>query len=119
MEPKLQASPSDRLRLVRPGEKTDEMKMKKHDLIHNTEEHRYEYHIDGEIALIDYMTDGKGEVLLTHTEVPVDLEGQGIGSELTEAVLQDIDNRNLKVVPLCPFVAAYIRKHPEWRHLIA
>lgn len=93
--------------------------MKKHDLIDNARERRYEFHIDGQIALIEYMKDGKGDVLLTHTEVPVDLEGQGIGSELTEAVLQDIDNQDLKVVPLCPFVAAYIKKHPEWRHLIA
>lgn len=59
-----------------------------------------------------------GEIYLTHTEVPPALEGKGIASQLVLKVLQDIEHKNLKLVPLCPFVAGYIQKHPEWKKLI-
>ena len=59
-----------------------------------------------------------GEIYLTHTEVPRELEGKGIGSQLVEKTLQDIERQGLRLVPLCPFVAAYIKKHPEWRRIV-
>ena len=59
-----------------------------------------------------------GEIYLTHTEVLPALEGKGIASQLVLKVLQDIEHKNLKLVPLCPFVAGYIQKHPEWKKLI-
>ncbi|MBT8186282.1 MAG: N-acetyltransferase, partial [Croceitalea sp.] len=55
---------------------------------------------------------------LTHTEVPIGLEGRGIGSELIRQVLEDIQLKNMILVPLCPFVAGYIKKHPEWKALV-
>ena len=57
-------------------------------------------------------------IYLTHTEVPRELEGKGIGSQLVEKTLQDIERQGLRLVPLCPFVAAYIKKHPEWRRIV-
>ena len=50
--------------------------------------------------------------------VPEQYEGQGIGKELVQAVLEDIRTKEIKVVPQCPFVAAYIRRHPEWMDLV-
>jgi hypothetical protein len=55
---------------------------------------------------------------LVHTEVPAELEGHGIGGRLAKAGLEFARQENLKVVPSCPFVAAYIRRHPEYLELV-
>lgn len=50
--------------------------------------------------------------------MPPKYEGRGIGKELVQGVLEDIRKKEIKVVPQCPFVAAYIRRHPEWMDLV-
>ena len=92
--------------------------MKKYELINNTENKQYEFHIEGYIPLIQYIISNNNEIYLVHTEVPVEIEGQGIGSQLVEQVLEDIEHKQLRLVPLCPFVAGYIRKHPEWKRIV-
>ena len=52
-------------------------------------------------------------MVLVHTEVVSSAEGKGIGSQLVAGALDDIRSRGLRVVPVCPFVAAYVRRHPE------
>ncbi len=88
-----------------------------HELIDNENAKQYEFHIGDQLAKIEYIK-SKDRIFLTHTEVPVALEGQGIGSELTEAVLQDVEKNGWTLVPLCPFVAGYIKKHPDWKKLV-
>lgn len=84
---------------------------------HNAEEKRYELEVGGEQAVVEYIRDG--EVLfLTHTYVPEHLEGRGIGSELVRSVLEDVRERGLRIVPLCPFVAVWINRHPDWEPLM-
>jgi predicted GNAT family acetyltransferase len=84
----------------------------------NPEEHRYEILRDGELlGEILYRTE-PGVVVLVHTEVAPSAEGEGIGSRLVGGALEDIRSRGLRVVPLCPFVAGYIRRHPEQRDLV-
>ena len=90
---------------------------KKHTLVDNAAEKRYELDLGDDMALIEYVL-GRGLIVLTHTEVPEQYEGQGIGKELVQAVLEDIRTKEIKVVPQCPFVAAYIRRHPEWMDLV-
>ena len=86
---------------------------KKHAVIDNAAEKRYELDLGkGDMALIEYAT-GDGFVVLTHTEVPSAYEGQGIGKEL-----EDIRSKGLRVVPQCSFVEVYIRRHPEWADLV-
>ncbi|RAJ05299.1 hypothetical protein LX64_02456 [Chitinophaga skermanii] len=80
--------------------------------------HQFEMKVNGQIAKIEYMMSGE-RMFLTHTEVPVSLEGQGVAAHMVEKVLQIIDERKLKLVPLCPYVASYLRKHPEWKRLLA
>lgn len=92
--------------------------MANYELIDNQEENQYEFHIDKYIPKIEYIKSQNGEIYLTHTEIPVALEGQGIGSALVEKALQDIDEKNLRLVPLCPFVAGYIKKHPDWKRIV-
>ena len=86
-------------------------------LRNNTEEHRYEFDVDGATALLYYRL-APGVITLVHTEVPSALEGRGIGSKLVRAVLDDIRAQGLKVVVRCPFVAAWMGKHPEFNDLI-
>lgn len=56
--------------------------------------------------------------LTVHTEVPASLGGKGVGSQLAEKALADIERQGLRLVPLCPFVAGYIHKHPEWKRIV-
>jgi predicted GNAT family acetyltransferase/glutaredoxin len=60
-----------------------------------------------------------GRIALTHTEVDEALEGRGLGGALVAAALDDARREGLEVVPLCPFVAAYIERHPEYQDLVA
>lgn len=92
--------------------------MEDYELIDNMEDHQYEFHIEKMIPRIEYIKSKNGEIYLTHTEVPAKLEGRGIGSELVEKTLKDIERQDLRLVPLCPFVAAYIHKHPDWRRIV-
>lgn len=86
-------------------------------LTNNEEKKRYELNVNGHIAFIEYIH-AKNDIYLTHTEVPKELEGQGIGSRMVLQVLVDIKQRGLTLIPLCPFVAGYLKKHPEWRELV-
>lgn len=83
----------------------------------NKAEKRYEMPVDGFVGIIEYIKT-KDEVYLTHTEVPTQLEGKGIGSEMVKQALEDIERQGLRLVPLCPFVATYLRRHPEWRRIV-
>ncbi len=87
-------------------------------LIDNAEKNQYEIHINGDLARIEYIK-AQGKIFLTHTEVPSKFEGKGIGSALVKKVLDDIRQKELFLVPLCPFVAAYINRHPEYNSFIS
>ena len=92
--------------------------MDNYELIDNAERSRYEFHVDPYTPKIEYIKSVNHEIYLTHTEVPEPIEGQGIGTQLVEKTLEDIERQELRLVPLCPFVAGYIRKNPEWKRLV-
>ncbi|MBC7798941.1 MAG: N-acetyltransferase [Pyrinomonadaceae bacterium] len=79
---------------------------------------RFQTEIDKETAFIEY-EEQNGVVVMTHTEVPANFEGKGIGSELVKKSLEMVRSEGKKVNPLCPFIAAYIRKHNEYSDLLA
>lgn len=81
--------------------------------------HRYALLVgDARVGEIDYrMRDGAVELI--HTGVDPEREGEGLGSVLVRGTLADIGARGLRVIPSCPFVAAYIRRHPEFESLVA
>jgi hypothetical protein len=58
-----------------------------------------------------------GLLTIRHTEVPQELEGQGLGSGLVRGVLEAARGRGLKVTPRCPFASAYMKRHPEFDDL--
>jgi len=80
---------------------------------------RYELTLDGQLAGVAFYARGEGEITLRHTEVDDRFEGRGLGSRLARTVLDDARARGLRVVPLCPFMAGYIRTHPEYQDLVA
>lgn len=84
----------------------------------NAAEQRFELKASGHVAVACY-TLAPGVITLTHTEVPPALSGQGIGSKLARGVLDQVRVRGLKVVPQCPFMAAFIAKHAEFADLVS
>jgi hypothetical protein len=84
----------------------------------NSARQRYELEVGDELAFIDYRRDGR-VVSMTHAEVPLASRGGGIGSALVGGALALARERGDKVVPLCLFVAHYMRRHPETQDLLA
>lgn len=84
------------------------------DIINNKGAMRFEADLGGKLAIIEYMLAGKN-IVFTHTEVPPEFEGQGIANQLAYAALEYAQQEGYKIQALCPFVAAYIRKHPEYQ----
>jgi predicted GNAT family acetyltransferase len=83
----------------------------------NPARQRFELDADGSTAFATYkLTDGV--ITLIHTEVPQELRGRGIGSRLVGGVLDLVRAQGLKAVVLCPFIKAYISKHPEYANLL-
>lgn len=87
-------------------------------VVNNPEQHRFETTVEGHLALAEYNLIRDG-IVFTHTEVPKELEGRGIGSALIRAGLAHARENQLKVTPICPFFAAYMKKHAEVQDLLA
>jgi len=83
----------------------------------NEQAKRYEARLPGGLAFAEYRAVGDA-LLFSHTEVPEEMEGQGVGSTLVRFALDDARERGLKVIPMCPFVAAFIRRHREYTDLV-
>ena len=83
----------------------------------NTELHRFELDADGHMAVAYYRL-SPGVITFTHTEVPNELSGRGIGSALARGALDIVRAQGLKVVAQCPFISAFVGKHPEFNDLL-
>ena len=89
-----------------------------HELIHNADECKYEYHIDGYVAYITY-DDQNGEMHLTHTIVPDALAGKGLAKMLLEDVLGEIEKAGKKAVAQCSYIVKYQEKNPDKADIFA
>ena len=86
-------------------------------VINNESKSQFEYHEDGHVAVAGYQL--KPDVIvLTHTEVPKELGGRGVGNKLATAALEHARAKSLRVIPLCPFMSSFIDKHPEYKELV-
>jgi hypothetical protein len=85
----------------------------------NPDESRYEVRVDGELAGFAFYRLLGSRIVFTHTEVGDAYEGQGVASALARGALDDVRERGLVVVPLCPFMAGYISRHEEYQDLVA
>ena len=86
-------------------------------VIDNKAEQEFELTVDGYRAVAAYQLEGD-TIVFTHTEVPPEIEGRGVGTKLIGAALDSARDRGLTVVPQCPFVRAYMDKHPEMRDML-
>lgn len=86
-------------------------------VLHNFDAQRFELTVESERAFAAYRLHD-GAIVFTHTEVPPALEGRGIGSALARAALEYARAEGLAVVALCPFIAGYIRRHPQYQRLV-
>lgn len=86
-------------------------------VLNNTDKNRYELSVDGHLAATYYRI-ADGVITFIHTEVPDALAGRGVGAKLVKGALDQVRAAGLKVVPQCPFVRAYIEKHPDYADLL-
>jgi len=84
---------------------------------HQPNSGRFIVRVDGQMGELVY-EQKKDQLIFTHTGVPPALEGRGIGGQLVRAGLDYARENKLRVVPLCSFVAAYIRRHSEYQDLV-
>jgi hypothetical protein len=84
---------------------------------HNPAQKRFEVTANGHLSIVEYILTAN-RIIFTHTEVPPALEGNGIAARLAHAGLEYAKSENLQVMPLCPYVAAYMRSHSEYQVLL-
>ena len=88
------------------------------EVVNNAAESRFEARVDSGLAFASYYLRGR-TITFTHTEVPLAVEGRGVGNALARTALEHARAEGLRVVPLCRFIAAFIRRHPEYQPLVA
>jgi predicted GNAT family acetyltransferase len=84
---------------------------------HNAGANRFEAVVDGVLAVADYQSEGDC-VVFTHTFVPPELRGRGIADRLVRAGLEWAQTEGKRIVPACSYVAAFVRRHAEFRSLV-
>jgi uncharacterized protein len=87
-------------------------------VVENVDDQRFELTVDGVTAFAAYQRDG-GVIVFTHTEVPPQFQGMGVGAALARGALDAARAEDAEVVPLCPFIASYIRRHPEYLDVVS
>lgn len=86
------------------------------EITHNTSENRFETLIEGNLAKLDYIYDGD-TIVMTHVGVHPDQRGLGIAGKITQFALEYAKEKKLRVIPMCPYIAAYIRRNPQYAPL--
>lgn len=87
------------------------------EVTNNTAASRFEVSLDGETAFADYRLK-PGRIVLPHTVVPPAFEGRGVASALARFAFAYARENGLKVVPTCPFMAAWVKKHPDQHDIV-
>ena len=88
-------------------------------LFRNDEKRRFELEVEGHTAFIEFLIDNDNIMYLTHTEVPNALGGKGVGKNIVDQTLHYMQDNGYKLAPLCPFVAAYLKRNPDWQSILA
>jgi len=93
-----------------------EIELDKLEVVNNPAENRFEVWVEGHLAKLDYREDGD-TIVMTHVGVPVEFRGHGVAAVITKAGLEYAKAKSLRVIPMCSYVAAYIRRNPEYAEL--
>ena len=92
------------------------MDLEKLEVIHNEAQNRFETWIDNQMSKLDYILDGN-TIVMTHVGVYPEHRGQGIAGKLTKVALEYAKEKSLRVIPMCPYVAVYIRRNTQYEDL--
>ncbi|HLX65844.1 MAG TPA: GNAT family N-acetyltransferase [Puia sp.] len=87
------------------------------NVFNNIERQQFQVGLDGEVASLEYRLK-EGRIVLMHTEVPEKFGGHGVGSALADYAFRYARSNHLPVKIYCPFVQAYIKRHPEYRDMV-
>jgi len=90
--------------------------VQKLEVSHNEAEKRFEIWIEGHLSKLDYIQDGDTFVI-THVGVPPEFRGLGLAGRITQAALEYARAKSLRVIPMCSYAAAYIRRNPQYSEL--
>ena len=88
-----------------------------HEIRHHPGAHRFNTVVDGYEALLDYHMEGD-QMVVTHTNVPDEIGGRGIASELVRAAFEHARGQGWRVRPMCSYAAAWAERHPEYSQLL-
>ncbi|MGZ4011680.1 MAG: GNAT family N-acetyltransferase [Flavisolibacter sp.] len=94
------------------------MEKQQYTVTNNEKEQRFEVLEDGHLGYLEYRF-YKNNIAMMHTFVPDELEGRGIASALAHYALEWAREHQKPVIVYCPFVAAYLKRHPEYNELLA
>ena len=87
-------------------------------VVDNVDDQHFELTVDDLTAFAAYERDD-GVIVFAHTEVPPQFQGKGVGAALARGALDAARAEGAEVIPLCPFIASYIRRHPEYLDLVS
>jgi uncharacterized protein len=88
------------------------------DITHDRAQQRFETRVEGQHCVLDYERRGETMVIV-HVVVPDAVGGRGIAAALTREALETARSEGWRVLPQCPYAAAYVKKHPMYSDLIA
>ncbi len=94
-----------------------EINLEELEVTHNPAENRFETWVDGQLSKLDYNIHDS-TIVMMHVGVYPDHRGSGIAGKLTHVALEYAKEKKLRVIPMCSYVAAYIRKHPQYSDLM-
>lgn len=87
------------------------------DVQHDPDARQFHVEVEGHRGVIDYQLHD-GVITITHTGVPDAIGGRGVAAELTRVALETARANRWKVIPACPYTAAYMRRHPQYNDLV-
>lgn len=93
-----------------------DIKLDELEISHNPDKNRFETWIEGELSKLDYMVDGD-TIVMMHVGVHPEHRGRGVAGKVTEVALEYAKETSMRVIPMCSYVGAYIRRHPEYIEL--
>ena len=96
------------------------MDLAKINTVENEEASRFELVVESHVSFVQYKVGKSGHWYLVHTEVPSQIKSRGVGNKLVRETLNLVEAKGVKIVPSCPFVRAFMKRHEEeYRHLLA
>lgn len=93
-----------------------EIDLEKLEVIQNEAEDRFETWIDNQLSKLDYLQDGN-TMVMTHVGVHPEHRGRGVAGKLTQVALEFAREKSFRVIPMCPYIATYIRRNPQYEDL--